>query len=237
MEIAGRVAIVPGGDYIRGKEYKRLDTVRYEGGVYLAKKNNVNEDPVVGEDTDFWMFMVESVKVTIANTEEVGIVKPDGKTITIDEDGTITGASAGFVGSTEEAGAAMEAGEFSDGQLVFIDDDFTPGGGGGSGIIGNTDISSIADGTLTGAVDELNNGLLKVKVVTIRTEIPEDTPTKVAVDFGIEQSRIKTYGIQGIQAISSTTGVIFCNMYDASTAQVRSLIAQTVYIYAFCLYV
>lgn len=253
VKIAGRVAMVPKEYYIHGREYKRLDTVRYLGGVYVAKKDNVNQDPTVDGDNEFWMFMVGTASVDLATSEKPGIskpdgktitidddgvltaklpkpdeetiisedgtwsavipnppkadgttivdndgtwsavipdppappipdgvtivdedgiwsavipdppevpgadgetivyneegelsavvatedkpgiVKPDGKTITIDENGTIVGASSGFVGSTEAAKAAMEAGEFTDGQLVFIDDDFIPGGGGGGG--------------------------------------------------------------------------------------------------------
>lgn len=206
VKIAGRVAMVPKEYYIHGREYKRLDTVRYQGGVYVAKKDNVNQDPTVDGDNEFWMFMVGTASVDLATNEKPGIskpdgetinideegtltvplpipdgetiksddgiwravipdppevpgadgetivyneegelsavvatkdkpgiVKPDGKTITIDDDGTIVGASSGFVGSTEAAKAAMEAGEFTDGQLVFIDDDFIPGGGGGGG--------------------------------------------------------------------------------------------------------
>lgn len=128
--IAGRVAIVPSGEYEHGRQYKRLDSVRYLGGVYMAKKDNVDEYPAYNDDNEYWMFMVGATD--IADYEHPGIVMPDGKTITIDEDGTITGASTGFVGSTEEFEIAKEAGELVDGQLVFLDDDYTEGGGSGS---------------------------------------------------------------------------------------------------------
>lgn len=136
--IAGRVAIVPSGEYEHGRQYKRLDSVRYLGGVYMAKKDNVDEYPAYNDDNEYWMFMVGATD--IADYEHPGIVMPDGKTITIDEDGTITGASTGFVGSTEAFEIAKEAGELVDGQLVFLDDDFAEGGGGKDEVyIGDTE--------------------------------------------------------------------------------------------------
>ena len=52
MAIAGRVAIVPKGDYVNGTQYKRLDLVTYNGDGYVAKLDNIN---VVPEDGDTWM--------------------------------------------------------------------------------------------------------------------------------------------------------------------------------------
>ena len=52
MAIAGRVAIVPKGVYVNGKQYKRLDLVTYNGDGYVAKLDNIN---VVPEDGDTWM--------------------------------------------------------------------------------------------------------------------------------------------------------------------------------------
>lgn len=69
---AGKVGIVAADDYIHGKQYERLDAVRYEGGVYLAKKHNVSEYPTVGENNEFWMFMVQdgSISGVKGNKEE-----------------------------------------------------------------------------------------------------------------------------------------------------------------------
>ena len=52
MAIAGRVAIVPKGVYVNGKQYKRLDLVTYNDDGYVAKLDNIN---VVPEDGDTWM--------------------------------------------------------------------------------------------------------------------------------------------------------------------------------------
>lgn len=57
MTKAGRVAIVPKGEFISGSLYTRLDVVRYQNGNYVAKKDNVSVSPTIGEDDDNWMFM------------------------------------------------------------------------------------------------------------------------------------------------------------------------------------
>lgn len=94
MVKAGRVAIVPRGEYVHGAQYTRLDLVKYEGGVYLAKKNNVSEYPVIEDDNEYWMFMVSadfssSVESVNGQTgaieltaEDVGAVSKTGDTMT-----------------------------------------------------------------------------------------------------------------------------------------------------------
>ena len=57
MAIAGRVAIVPKGDYDKNASYKRLDCVKYLNVMYVAKK-----DVPIGTaitDENYWMKSVE----------------------------------------------------------------------------------------------------------------------------------------------------------------------------------
>ncbi|RKI44296.1 hypothetical protein D7V86_03395 [bacterium D16-51] len=63
-------------------------------------------------------------EIEIATTEKAGIVKPDGKTIKISEDGEIVGASSSFTGTMEEFEAASLAGEIEVGTIVNITDDY-----------------------------------------------------------------------------------------------------------------
>lgn len=58
---AGRVAIVPKGEYVHGTQYTRLDAVRYNNGVYVAKKDNKSQYPTVEGDNDYWMYMVGTI--------------------------------------------------------------------------------------------------------------------------------------------------------------------------------
>lgn len=86
MAIAGRVAIVPKGNWSANATYKRLDAVTYNNTLYFAKK----EVPAGTEtsNTEYWSKSIVGGAGSIATKEDVGIVKPaDG--LTVAEDGTL----------------------------------------------------------------------------------------------------------------------------------------------------
>ncbi len=86
MAIAGRVAIVPKGDWIADATYKRLDAVTYNNTLYFAKK----EVPAgtATSNTEYWSKSIVGGASAIATKEDAGIVKPaDG--LTVAEDGTL----------------------------------------------------------------------------------------------------------------------------------------------------
>ena len=88
MAIAGRVAIVPKGDWSADVTYKRLDAVTYNNTLYFAKK-----DVPAGtatSNTEYWSKSIVGGAGAIATTEEAGIVKPDGKSMSVDESGTLS---------------------------------------------------------------------------------------------------------------------------------------------------
>ena len=58
MANAGRVAIVPKGDYSSATAYKRLDLVRYNNNAYVAKKASTGVAPT---DTTYWMLAMENI--------------------------------------------------------------------------------------------------------------------------------------------------------------------------------
>ena len=88
MAIAGRVAIVPKGDWSADVTYKRLDAVTYNNTLYFAKK----EVPAgtATSNTEYWSKSIVGGAGAIATTEEAGIVKPDGKSMSVDESGTLS---------------------------------------------------------------------------------------------------------------------------------------------------
>lgn len=88
MAKLGKVSIRPMGDWVIGVTYKILDIVTYNGNLYMALKDNATEP---SNDGINWWLILEGVQ--IATKEIAGKVKPDGKTITIDSDGTLRGAS------------------------------------------------------------------------------------------------------------------------------------------------
>lgn len=86
MAIAGRVAIVPKGDWSANATYKRLDAVTYNNTLYFAKK----EVPAgtATSNTEYWSKSIVGGASAIATKEDAGIVKPaDG--LLIAEDGTL----------------------------------------------------------------------------------------------------------------------------------------------------
>lgn len=86
MAIAGRVAIVPKGDWSADATYKRLDAATYNNTLYFAKK----EVPAgtATSNTEYWSKSIVGGAGAIATKEDAGIVKPtDG--LSIAEDGTL----------------------------------------------------------------------------------------------------------------------------------------------------
>lgn len=88
MAIAGRVAIVPKGDWSANATYKRLDVVTYNNTLYFAKKDV--PAGMVTSNTEYWSKSIVGGAGAIATTEEAGIVKPDGKSMSVDDSGTLS---------------------------------------------------------------------------------------------------------------------------------------------------
>jgi hypothetical protein len=86
MAIAGRVAIVPKGDWSADATYKRLDAVTHNNTLYFAKK----EVPAgtATSNTEYWSKSIVGGAGGVATADEAGVVKPaDG--LSIAEDGTL----------------------------------------------------------------------------------------------------------------------------------------------------
>ena len=77
-----------------------------------------------GEDADNARYYMEQAKavsaVDIATTEKAGIVKPDGTTITVDDDGTLHGQPKVEIMTTDKAGIGKP-----DGTTITVDEDGT----------------------------------------------------------------------------------------------------------------
>lgn len=88
MAIAGRVAIVPKGDWSADVTYKRLDAVTYNNALYFAKKDVPAGTAM--SNTEYWSKSIVGGASAIATTEDAGVVKPDGKSMSVDESGTLS---------------------------------------------------------------------------------------------------------------------------------------------------
>lgn len=58
--VAGRVALVPQGEWNESKEYKKLDVVRYSDNSYICTKDNANKAPNKIGDNEYWQLMALS---------------------------------------------------------------------------------------------------------------------------------------------------------------------------------
>lgn len=86
MAIAGRVAIVPKGDWSAETEYKRLDEVTYNNTMFIAKK--AVPKGTLPTNAEYWSKSIVGGVGAIATKEDAGNVKPaDG--LSIAEDGTL----------------------------------------------------------------------------------------------------------------------------------------------------
>ena len=88
MAVAGRVAIVPKGEWSANATYKRLDAVTHNNTLYFAKKNVPTG--TVTSNTEYWSKSIAGGASAIATTEDAGVVKPDGKSMSVDESGTLS---------------------------------------------------------------------------------------------------------------------------------------------------
>lgn len=170
MAIAGRVAIVPKGDWSADVTYKRLDAVTYNNTLYFAKK-----DVPAGtatSNTEYWSKSIVGGVGAIAKPEEAGIVKPDGKSMSVDESGTL---SINLDGTTITLDEAKNVIKLADTLKDAINGAFPAAN------VANNQITTVEgfaldarqanpnlDGTLAKQISDLNGSLnLDVKLFTI----------------------------------------------------------------------
>lgn len=84
--------IVPTYDtngYVEGTTYEKMTYLRHNGALWISLEDDVTEEP--SDDSTVWLKAAEDGVASIATESTVGSVKPDGSSITITEDGTISG--------------------------------------------------------------------------------------------------------------------------------------------------
>ena len=185
--IAGKVAITPKGEYDVDTTYTKLDLVRYANdgdiGVFLAKKTSVGQEPVMDSDTDYWQFLLKNQAIDVATLTTIGIVKPDGTTITIDADGTIHGTSELEPATTTTLGGIIVGDNLSidsDGKLSADD------GGSAEDISYDNTTSGLEADNVQDALTEINKDLQKIFVrdsITIPTSGWEEDEDYLKLDI------------------------------------------------------
>lgn len=84
---AGRVLIIPKGEWTNLSNYVMLDLVSEGDKAYLARQASVGVRP--SEDTNMTYWQPFGSSSSIATTDTPGLVMPDGVTITVDATGLI----------------------------------------------------------------------------------------------------------------------------------------------------
>lgn len=186
MAIAGRVAIVPKGDWSADAAYKRLDAVTYNNTLYFAKK-----DVPAGtatNNTEYWSKSIVGGASAIATTEDAGVVKPadglavaedgtlkvnvDGTTLTMDQVNNVIKLADTL---KEKIGSALQPESIVNNQVT------TEAGFALDARQANPNI----DGTLAKQLSDLNGSLNSKKVPTIGIEnIFTGNPFAVIADGG-----------------------------------------------------
>lgn len=85
---AGRVLIIPKGEWTNLESYEMLDLVTRGDIAYIARQASVGVDPATDTQLTYWQPFGTAAK--IATTTTPGLVMPDGTTITIDATGLIS---------------------------------------------------------------------------------------------------------------------------------------------------
>lgn len=167
MAVAGRVAIVPKGEWSANAAYKRLDAVTYNNTLYFAKKE-VPEGTATS-NMEYWSKSIVGGVGAIAKPEEAGIVKPDGKSMSVDESGTL---SINLDGTTITLDEAKNVIKLADTLKDAINGAFPAAN------VANNQITTVEgfaldarqanpnlDGTLAKQVADLNGSLKKITLI------------------------------------------------------------------------
>lgn len=141
MKKIGRIKYVTRGVYDPDTTYREMDVVLFEGSLWEPKKETTgnpppdhqrNEDGTPASN-EFWkLFLpgalgddyVKKTDLAVQKTEtsagKPGISYPDGKTIFADENGMLTGATAGKRLTQEEMNEQLTSGELETGNVVYL---------------------------------------------------------------------------------------------------------------------
>lgn len=148
MAVAGKVSLRPRGRFDITVTYERLDFVKYNTGCYVALQTTTGNLPT---DTTNFMNMID---FDIANMSQIGLVKPDGESTTIDSDGTLHAHAVGnvlsFNGRTGEV--FPQTSDYTAAQVAYD----------------NTD-SSLPATNVKSAIDQLSTAVAKCECLVLST--------------------------------------------------------------------
>lgn len=199
MSDAGRVGFVYRQNYDPDVQYEELDVVKFGMSLWTPKAVTIGNQPPDQsqegqenvEENDFWvMFLpgalgsdyVKKTDLSKAPTEteagKPGINYPDGKTITIDENGMIKGAPPGKQLTQEEMNEQIASGELNDGDVVYL----TGPAAGENGLLVKVD-SELKD-----SVNPVQNRVIKNALDRLEALIEETNALRATLEtFGLSK--------------------------------------------------
>lgn len=169
-QVAGRVGFTPKGDYNAATTYTMLNVVKWtDGNTYFAKDTTTGNAP---SDTNHWQKMTDIVVATVNN---LGVVKPDGTSITIDANGVISASvSAGVASFNTRTGAVVPTAGDYDADKISIDTTFISGYG----------------STVQSALEKLVANGMATKITGHPLSANQSSHTYTYVGFGIDSKSI-----------------------------------------------
>ena len=159
---------------------------------------------------------IEKASMSIATEENTGIVKPDGDTITIDNDGTIHGADSTPIATEEIAGKVKP-----DGTSITVDNDGTIHGKGSAEFVGTLEeveeaFDDIEEGATIYVTD--GGGSTLPLATTTRTGIVKPDGSTITID---NDGTIHSAGGSGSETPIATTIIAGKVRPDGSTITIE----------------
>lgn len=220
---AGRVLIIPKGDYSASVTYGNLDMVYYGGKSYICKKTSLNNLPT---DTEYWQLMVEGVAgsyygtcSTAAATAEKAVTISADQHFALFKGATIT---VKFTTTNTATNPTIKVNSTAAASVVY-----------GSGVI--TTGSLAKAGTANYSMTYVYDGTHWCWVSSGADDNTTYTPQKLGIGYGTCSTAAataeKAVTLSGYELVTNgTIAVKFTNAVPASaTLKVNSKTAKAIY--------
>lgn len=208
-QIAGRVGFTWQGVYTAAKTYTMLNVVAWDdGNIYFAINTTTGNPP---SDTSHWVKMTDIVKATLNN---LGVVKPDGTSITIDSNGVISASvSAGVASFNGRTGAVVPANADYAAEQISFDP---------------TLVSTLSSTDVQNAIGTLANRVGCKVVTNFSLAANQSTHTSYVVGLGITAKSVPVHiHVANPAAISSSSVTVQTGDGGAITVTATTTAATT----------
>ena len=221
----GTIAVVPMGEFDFARQYEVANLVSLDGSSYIAHtKPPVGTEPT---NTDYWQ--VSATGTNKATEETTGVVKPDGTTTEVDENGVMSvkvasQTTAGIVKGSDdinvEAGGALSVNTTFE-QAVEL-----------ANIIAGEAIASVL-GKVSKAIAKImsldSNALLKNMLSGIDANDPNKVPTSAYIHTLVERIGMGETLSQGGN-LTAAVNSLYSNLGECKTVSVTNNIHGYAYL-------